>query len=107
MKCNQSGPEFELVSPCPHPATITITPRAPVTVSIEQGHCYERACLFFDCWNTENVCWLRGRSADFIEWDVSKEKIREKDPRSCVVIARHVELFPKGYLRQIGLSPLI
>ena len=29
MKCNQSGPEFELVSPCPYPATITITPRAP------------------------------------------------------------------------------
>ena len=29
MKCNQSGPGFELVSPCPYPATITITPRAP------------------------------------------------------------------------------
>ena len=27
MKCNQSGPGFELVSPCPYPATITITPR--------------------------------------------------------------------------------
>ena len=29
MKCNQSRPGFELVSPCPFPATITITPRAP------------------------------------------------------------------------------
>ena len=29
MKCNQSGSGFELVSPCPYPATITITPRAP------------------------------------------------------------------------------
>ena len=29
MKCNQSGPGFELVSLCPYPATITITPRAP------------------------------------------------------------------------------
>ena len=29
MKCNQSGPGFELVSPCPFPTTITITPRAP------------------------------------------------------------------------------
>ena len=29
VKCNQSGPGFELVSPCPYPATITITPRAP------------------------------------------------------------------------------
>ena len=29
MKCNQSRPGFELESPCPFPATITITPRAP------------------------------------------------------------------------------
>ena len=29
MRCNQSGPGFELVSPCPYPATITIAPRAP------------------------------------------------------------------------------
>ena len=28
MKCNRSRPEFELVSPCPFPATITIIPRA-------------------------------------------------------------------------------
>ena len=28
MKCNQSGRGFELVLPCPYPATITITPRA-------------------------------------------------------------------------------
>ena len=29
MKCNQSSPGIELVSPCPYPVTITITPRAP------------------------------------------------------------------------------
>ena len=29
MKCNQSRPGFELMSSCPHPATITITPWAP------------------------------------------------------------------------------
>ena len=29
MKCNQSRPGFELVSPCPFPTTITITPRVP------------------------------------------------------------------------------
>ena len=29
MKCNQPRPGFELVSPCPFPTTITITPRAP------------------------------------------------------------------------------
>ena len=28
-KCSQSRPGFELVSPCPFPTTITITPRAP------------------------------------------------------------------------------
>ena len=27
MKCNQSRPAFELVSPCPFPTPITITPR--------------------------------------------------------------------------------
>ena len=29
MKCNQSRPGFELVSPCPFLTTIAITPRAP------------------------------------------------------------------------------
>ena len=29
MKCKQSRPGFELVSLCPFPTTITITPRAP------------------------------------------------------------------------------
>ena len=29
MKCNQSHPGFELMSPCPFPTTITITPWAP------------------------------------------------------------------------------
>ena len=31
MKCNQSRPGFELVSPCSFPTTITITPWAPST----------------------------------------------------------------------------
>ena len=29
MNCNQSNPGFELVSPCPFPMTIAITPRTP------------------------------------------------------------------------------
>ena len=29
MKCNRSRPGFELVSSCPFPRTITVTPRAP------------------------------------------------------------------------------
>ena len=32
MKCNQSRPGFELVSPCSFPTTITITPRAPLCI---------------------------------------------------------------------------
>ena len=31
MKCNQSRPGFELMSLCPVPTRITITPRAPLT----------------------------------------------------------------------------
>ena len=30
MKCNQSRPGFELVSPCPFPTAITTTPRVPL-----------------------------------------------------------------------------
>ena len=32
--CNQSRPGFELVSPCPFPMTITITPWAPSIIAI-------------------------------------------------------------------------
>ena len=34
MKCNQFRPGFELASPCPIPATITITPRTPPSGSV-------------------------------------------------------------------------
>ena len=34
MKCNQSHPGFELVSPCTFPTTITITPQAPFLMGI-------------------------------------------------------------------------
>ena len=43
MKCNQSRPGFELVSPCPIPATITITPRA-----LPKNGCF--CSLFFFYW---------------------------------------------------------
>ena len=32
--CNQSRPGFELVSPCPFPTAITITPRAPFSAQV-------------------------------------------------------------------------
>ena len=34
MKCNQSRPGFEIVSPCPFPTTITITPRLSVIILV-------------------------------------------------------------------------
>ena len=34
MKCSQSRPGFEIVSPCPFPTTITIIPRAPPNLSL-------------------------------------------------------------------------
>ena len=37
MKYNQSGPGFGLVSPCPYPATITITPLIPFYVQIKMA----------------------------------------------------------------------
>ena len=52
MKCNQSGPGFELVSPCPYPATITITLRAP-----PDNH----------WWNSPAVWWSPGA----IRWPVT------------------------------------
>ena len=38
MKCNQSHPGFELVSPCPFPTTITITLRAPPSVEVQLAY---------------------------------------------------------------------
>ena len=44
MKCNQSRPGFELVSPWPFPTTITITPRAPPSV---YEHYFLILCMSF------------------------------------------------------------
>ena len=45
MKCNQSHPGFELVSQCPFPTTITITPRAPHLILY--GRCDTGSWSFF------------------------------------------------------------
>ena len=50
MKCNQSCPGIELVSPCPYPVTITITPRAPpISMMINIIQCSSWAP--FSCYN--------------------------------------------------------
>ena len=51
MKCNQSRPGFELVSPCPFPTTITITPRAPpidITVPTVNNVSFNKISKFTD-----------------------------------------------------------
>ena len=48
MKCNQPRLGFELVSPCPFPMTITITPRAPPNnFSLAGISPYKRSVFFF------------------------------------------------------------
>ena len=50
MKCNQSSPGFELVSPCPFPTTIIITPRAPpisIIIISTQLYIFKYFDLFF------------------------------------------------------------
>ena len=47
MKCNQSRPGFELVSPCPYPTTITITPRAPPMFLFNSHQSYDSTCIHF------------------------------------------------------------
>ena len=55
MKCNQSLPGFELVSPCPFPTTITITPRAPLCVR----YIDEFFLISFQSNTLKNYCIMR------------------------------------------------
>ena len=48
MKCNQSRPGFELVSPCSFPTTTTTTPRAPLIVFVMGGK-WPYSCCFVEC----------------------------------------------------------
>ena len=43
MKCSQSRPGFELMSPCPFPSTINITPRVPFLL---YSRCFDRHALW-------------------------------------------------------------
>ena len=63
LKCNQSRPGFELVSPCSFLTTITIIPRAPLLKILYSWHVFilkAGICLFFLlCWMKilyENIC---------------------------------------------------
>ena len=61
MKYNQSRPEFELVSPCPLPTRITITPRAPHFVLIYSFNVVNSVItLLFIHYNTptNNDVWI-------------------------------------------------
>ena len=59
MKCDQSRLGFELVSPCPFPTTITITPRAPLSFlhhsPIDSAGMTNRYLFFFTQLITHNA----------------------------------------------------
>ena len=58
MKCNQSRPGFELVSPCPFPRTVTITPRAPPLINNKDTFCVEESATpFLDCSTLPSVLY--------------------------------------------------
>ena len=59
MKCNQSHPGFKLVSPCPFPTTITITPRAPPQKFVTPLKFLVNFNCFFFFWV---VLFYRGRN---------------------------------------------
>ena len=55
MKCNQSRPGFELMSLCPFPMTITITPRAPPKLLITSLLLYSVSITMEDDDNSSNI----------------------------------------------------
>ena len=55
MKCNQSYPGFELVSPCPFPTSMTITPRAPPVSSINKNIC-KNICIKWSLLDISHEC---------------------------------------------------
>ena len=60
MKCNQSCPGIELVSPCTYPVTITITPRAPWSMINQKLDSYLDMCYFVRLYFISNLrsLWL-------------------------------------------------
>ena len=58
MKCNQSRPGFELESLCPFPTTITITPRAPLSIFIVIN-------LYTVTWNCQETKTYETRTRTF------------------------------------------
>ena len=90
VKCNQSRPRFELVSPCPFPITINITPRAPPCLinqnnpKIFQNVFMLGGSLTGRAWGCESLVMHARRafsgsqfSSSFSVWDVKRGR-REK-----------------------------
>ena len=81
MKCNQSRPGFELVSPCPIPTTITTTPRANTPNQTETLlHSLERAAagigLYVNAHKTEYMCY--NQTGDISTLDGTPLKLVDK-----------------------------
>ena len=82
MKCNRPRPGFELVSPCPFPTTITITPRTPPSLimififqsGIVDDHCEWIYHPVFLLVNPEGIflsfcSWYLMKSGLLASWD--------------------------------------
>ena len=63
MKCNQTCPGFELLSMCPFPMTVTITPQAPPSTCLYVAVTKQKTAhhskisieaILFKCYNLEN-----------------------------------------------------
>ena len=71
MKCNQSRPGFELVSPCPFPTSITITQRAPPNLYDFRFKWTVTAGIVTSCDNHVkhdcHSCWISKMQSDTLE----------------------------------------
>ena len=76
MKCNQFRPGFELVSPCPIPATITITPRAPPIMLMLLIVVFYRST---NVQKSEKLHWLEKQRATIRKKDHSKSRYKKDE----------------------------
>ena len=59
MKCNQSRPGFELVSPCPFSTTVTITPRTPLKANVRLYHLSLTGCDAMSFLSGLQLFWIQ------------------------------------------------
>ena len=86
MKCNQSRPGFELVSPCPFPTLITITPWAPPQCHEEILHHHNAKMVERYDRYTHNLCSL---------WTGDKVAIQSPLNYQCNTTGKIITVLPE------------